>query len=81
MISENKNPLMAMVMSRALANSEHLDDKQKSRAMIAAMVLGNPLLSMLLVRSMQPGKGLGNEAVVFTGKDGGKGSGQQASKS
>lgn len=76
MFSDNRNPLMAMVASRALANSEHLDDKQTSRAMIAAMMLGNPLLSILLVRSMKNDKG----TVVFTGKDTGKDTGAQAGK-
>lgn len=51
-----KNPLMALVASRALARAEKLDDQQTSRAMIASLMLGNPLLSMLLVRSMKAGK-------------------------
>lgn len=74
MFSDNRNPLMAMVLSKALANSEHLDEKQTSRSMIAAMMLGNPLLSILLVRSMKTDKA----TVVFTGKDAGKDSGAQA---
>ncbi len=81
MFSDTRNPLMAMVLSKALAKSEHLDEKQTSRSMIAAMMLGNPLLSILLVRSMKPGKDDGSEAVAFPAKDGSKPAAPQAAKS
>lgn len=53
---DDKNRLMALVASRALAKAERLDEQQTSRAMIASLVLGNPLFSLLFVRSMKPHK-------------------------
>lgn len=81
MISDIRNPIVAMVLSKALAKSEHLDEKQTSRSMIAALMLGNPLLSILLVRSMNPDKDGSKGAVVFPDKDAAKQTSQQASKS